>query len=390
MFIQEDIGLPVFSFCFITCYNFHVGTYMEKKKHRGLKIALICVCSFLAFILAFVGGFLIFASATTLKVKDVEDMPINGEIATKVDKNQEIKLLTWNVGYGALDERQDCYWDGGTGVVGESKEVVKQNIDAISTKISEEDPDIFFIQEIDVKSKRSYKLNELNILKDNYAIKYNNSYACNFKAGFIPLPLYNPFGRVEGGITSFSKYQLTESKRIQLPIPFSWPMKLLNLKRCLLINRSPIEGSDKELVMINLHLEAYDDGEGKAKQLKQLMDIMEEEYAKGNYVIAGGDFNQCFSNVDLTKYPKMNDWVCPIIDVTQYPNFTFNMDDSVPTCRSLYKTYFDNDHSYTSFQHYMLDGFITSNNITVNSLETLDLGFKNTDHNPVVMKINLN
>ena len=363
---------------------------MEKKKHRGLKIALICVCSFLAFILAFVGGFLIFASATTLKVKDVEDMPINGEIATKVDKSQEIKLLTWNVGYGALDEKQDCYWDGGKGVVGESKEVVKQNIEAISNKISEEDPDIFFIQEIDIKSKRSYKLNELDILMDKHAIKYNESYACNFKAGFIPLPLYNPFGRVEGGITSFSKYQLTESKRIQLPIPFKWPMKLLNLKRCLLINRSPIEGSDKELVMINLHLEAYDDGEGKAKQLKQLMDIMEEEYAKGNYVIAGGDFNQCFSNVDLNKYPKMNDWVCPIIDVTQYPNFTFNMDDSVPTCRSLYKTYFDNDHSYTSFQHYMLDGFITSNNITVNSLETLDLGFKNTDHNPVVMKINLN
>ena len=363
---------------------------MEKKKHRGLKIALICVCSFLAFILAFVGGFLIFASVTTLKVKDVEDMPINGEILTKVDSSQDIKLLTWNVGYGALDERQDCYWDGGTGVTGESKEIVKQNIEAISDKISEEDPDIFFIQEIDVKSKRSYKLNELNILKDNYAIKYNNSYACNFKAGFIPLPLYNPFGRVEGGITSFSKYQLTESKRIQLPIPFSWPMKLLNLKRCLLINRSPIEGSDKELVMINLHLEAYDDGEGKAKQLKQLMDIMEEEYAKGNYVIAGGDFNQCFSNVDLAKYPKMNDWVCPIIDVTQYPNFTFNMDDSVPTCRSLYKPYVGNDTSYTSFQHYMLDGFITSNNITVKSLETLDLGFKNTDHNPVIMKVSLN
>ena len=40
----------------------------------------------------------------------------------------------------------------------------------------------------------------------------------------------------------------------------------------------PIEGSDKELVSINLHLEAYDDGEGKAKQLKQLMDLLKEEY----------------------------------------------------------------------------------------------------------------
>ena len=219
--------------------------------------------------------------------------------------------------------------------------------------------------------------------------KYINTYACNFKAGFIPLPLYNPFGRVEGGITSFSKYQVTDAKRIQLPIPFSWPMSLLNLKRCLLINRTPIEGSSKELVMINLHLEAYDDGEGKAKQLKQLMDIMEEEYAKGNYVIAGGDFNQTFSNsnVDLKKYPKMNDWVCPIINVKDYPHFTFSMDDTVPTCRSLYKTYVNNDH--TNFQYYMLDGFITSNNITVNTVKTLDLDFKNTDHNPVVMTINL-
>ena len=360
-----------------------------KKKHRALKIVFICVGGLLALVLTLVGGFLIFASATTLQVKDEEDMKINGSVADKVNAGQTLKLLTWNVGYGALDEKQDCYWDGGKGVTGESKEVVKNNIKTISQKIAQEDPDVFFIQEIDINSKRSFNINELQLLREEKEDDYNNSYACNFKAGFIPLPLYNPFGKVEGGITTFSKYRITESKRVQLPIPFSWPISLLNLKRCLLINRTVLAGSDKELVTINLHLEAYDDGEGKAKQLKQLMDIMEEEYAKGNFVIAGGDFNQCFSNVDLTKYPKMNDWVCPIIDVTQYPNFTFSMDDRVPTCRSLYKTYFDNDHNYTSFQHYMLDGFITSNNITVNSLETLDLGFKNTDHNPVVMSISL-
>ena len=359
-----------------------------KKKNRALKIVLICVGAFLATIIAFVGGFLIFASATTLKVKDVEDMKINGIISQKIDQSQEIKLLTWNVGYGALDERQDCYWDGGKGVTGESKEVVKENVTSIINKIDELDPDIFFIQEIDINSKRSFKTNELKMMQETFTEdKYNDTYACNFKAGFIPLPLYNPFGKVEGGITSFNKYQMSESKRIQLPIPFSWPMSLMNLKRCLLVNRTPIEGSDKELVTINLHLEAYDDGEGKAKQLKQLMDIMEEEYAKGNYVIAGGDFNQTFSNVDLTKYPKMNDWVCPIIDVSLYPNFTFNMDDSVPTCRSLYKTYVDNDKD--NFQHYMLDGFITSNNIEVKSLTTLNLGFKNTDHNPVTMSVTL-
>ena len=348
---------------------------------------MICVASLLTIVIAFVGGFLIFASATTLKVKDVEEMAINNNQSLKVDKSQDITLLTWNAGYGALDEKQDCYWDGGKGVIGESRDKVVDNLDNITSKIKEIDPDIYFVQELDINSKRSYNINEL-ILFRGESLNYTDSYASNFKAGFIPVPLYQFTGRVEAGIASFSKYQVDTASRIQLPIPFKWPVSLLNLKRCLLINKTPIEGSDKLLVTINLHLEAYDDGEGKAKQLKQLMDIMQEEYDKGNYVIAGGDFNQTFSNVDLSKYPKMNDWVCPIIDVSQYPNFTFNMDETIPTCRSLYKTYFDNDKS--NFQYYMLDGFITSNNVTVNHIETLDLGFKNTDHNPVTMNVTLN
>ncbi len=359
------------------------------KKHKALKIVLISVGSVLAAIIAFVGGFLIFASATTLKTKPKEAMEINGQVTAKVNKENEIKLLTWNVGYGALDERQDCYWDGGKGVYGESKKIVNENIDAMKAKIEVEDPDIFFVQEVDIDSKRSYYINELKSFQQTFTEEnYDNSFACNFKAGLVPLPLYKMTGKVNAGIATFSKFDMTESTRIQLPIPFSWPMKLFNLKRCLLVNRLPIEGSDKELVIINLHLEAYDDGEGKAKQLAVLMDTMEEELQKGNYVIAGGDFNQTFSTIDLTKYPKMNDWVCPIIDADSYPNFSFKMDDTYPTCRSLYKTYADADK--TNFQYYMIDGFIVSNNITINHLETIKLDFKNTDHNPVKMTVKLN
>ena len=82
------------------------------------------------------------------------------------------------------------------------------------------------------------------------------------------------------------------------------------------------------------------------------MDYMQTEYDKGNYVIAGGDFNQTFSNVDLSKYPKMNDWECPVIDVNEYPDFKFNMDDTVPTCRSLYKTYFYKKNYLSEWQFY--------------------------------------
>ena len=149
-----------------------------------------------------------------------------------------------------------------------------------------------------------------------------------------------------------------------------------------------IEDSDKELVSINLHLEAYDDGEGKAKQLAILMDFMKAEYDKGNYVIAGGDFNQTFSTTNYEKYPPNPNWVCPVIEAENYPSFTFRMDDTYPTCRSLQTVYAGADKS--NFQYYMIDGFVVSNNITINSLETLNLGFKNTDHNPVKMSISLN
>ena len=358
------------------------------KKHKGLKIALISLGSIVFLVIAFVAGVLIFASATTLKVQDVEKMDISGSVTAKVNKSNELKLLTWNAGYGALDERQDCYWDGGTGVYGESKEVVEENISALKSQINELDPDIFLVQELDIDSKRSYYVNELDSFRNTFKNdSYESSFACNFKAGLVPLPLYQMTGKVDAGISTFAKYDINDAERIQLPIPFSWPMSLFNLKRCLLVTRISIEGSDKELVVINLHLEAYDDGEGKAKQLKQLMDLMEEEYDKGNYVIAGGDFNQTFSNIDLDKYPNVGDWVCPVIDVDAYPSFSFNMDDAVPTCRSLYKPYYNSDKA--NHQYYMLDGFIVSNNITVNQIQTLDLGFKNTDHNPVVMKVNL-
>lgn len=51
---------------------------------------------------------------------------------------------------------------------------------------------------------------------------------------------------------------------------------------------------------------AYDDGEGKLAQTKMLSDLLQKEVEKGNYVIAAGDFNQSFSNVDTGAYSDHN------------------------------------------------------------------------------------
>ena len=49
----------------------------------------------------------------------------------------------------------------------------------------------------------------------------------------------------------------------------------------------------------------------------------------------------------------------------------------------------ENDKAYDKFRYYMIDGYIVSDNVTVNNVETLDLGFENSDHNPIVMDLTL-
>ena len=161
---------------------------MNQKKYRAGKIILVSVSVLLAVIVAAVGGLLIFESVTTLPVKDTEAMAIHGTSFQKADQNREIRIVTWNAGYGALDERQDCYWDGGKGVDGESLATVQANIGAMKDKIKELDPDVFCLQELDRHSKRSYHYDELGAFEAGFGDAYQSSFARNFKAGFIPLP----------------------------------------------------------------------------------------------------------------------------------------------------------------------------------------------------------
>lgn len=75
-------------------------------------------------------------------------------------------------------------------------------------------------------------------------------------------------GKVKSGLNTFARCELKDTERISLPVPFSWPLRVANLKRCILVSRVDIEGSDKQLVLMNMHLEAYDSGEGKIAQTK--------------------------------------------------------------------------------------------------------------------------
>lgn len=351
---------------------------MKKAIKIGLGIAG-CICTLVL-------GLILFLRVTEYRPKKEEAVSVEGKGSKKLEKGEEISVMTYNIGYGALSKTEDFFMDGGKHVQPDEKELVEENIQGIKAQIEQEAPDVVFLQEADRNSKRSYKIDEVKELFD--AFGNTMAYAPNFKCEFIPYP-WPPIGKVDGGVATLNQFEVTEAERIALPSSFSWPVSMCQLKRCLLVERAAIEGTDKEMVFVNLHLEAYDSGEGKIRQTKILADLLNKEYEKGNYVIAGGDFNQYFSCVDRSKYPVKN---TEYFEAGKLPEEYFKgdwqivMDDTTPTSRLLNEPY---DPESEDTQYYMLDGFIVSPNIKIKELKTLDYDFTYTDHNPVKIKIEL-
>jgi len=303
----------------------------------------------------------------------------------KVRQGETISVLTMNVGYGGLGADQDFFMDGGAMTRPGSKEIVEENIRGVLSGLNLRDADIYLLQEVDRDSYRSYWVDQGELFRRG--LGYNMAFAYNYNCEFVPFP-WPPLGKVKSGLATYTAFDVIEATRESLPVPFAWPVRAANLKRCLLVERIPVEGTEKELVVINLHLEAYDDGEGKIAQTKQLMQLLKAEYAKGNYVIAGGDFNQVFEHAK-DAYPLLDDgyWQPGQLLDSELPSgFRYAFDASVPTCRLLNEPY-SGVRSQT--QLYVIDGFIVSGNLHISLVETVDLNFAHSDHHPVYLQVRL-
>lgn len=319
--------------------------------------------------------------------EDVENLSIDGKATKTLKQDEEIKLLTYNLGYLSLDSTQDFFMDGGKNVMPKTASNVNKNLAALQNLIENEDADIYLFQEVDYNAKRSYNMNQYEGLKKDF--KGEATYAFYHKCLYIPYPILNPVGHVEGGMAILNKFSSTAT-RIALPSAYKWPMRAVMFKRCLMVERMKIDESDKEFVLINLHLEAYDDGNTRLRQLEILKELMVEEYNKGNYVIAGGDFNQKFPVVDNSKYPVLDEthFSAATIPEDFLPKkWNYAVDGSKPTSRLLNEVYSGN---YDNTQLYVIDGYILSPNIELKSVETIENSFSYSDHHPVRLSVKLN
>jgi endonuclease/exonuclease/phosphatase family metal-dependent hydrolase len=333
------------------------------------------------------------------------------------------RALTWNVGYGANDSEFSFFMAEGRTVAGdgtkglmshaESEKSVKNNIGAVTSMLEKRNPDIALLQEVDKDAGRSFHYNEYEAIagafaenRHNAEISVMDAYATNFHTGWLVYPPTRPLGRVvDSGVLTLSRYMIDSAVRRSLPVDGSFPAKYFDLDRCFTVARIPVKpadgGSDADsdavsdgeqqgdLVVINVHLSGYDAGlKMRGEQMKLLAETMKQEYENGNWVIAGGDWSQCFEgSIDAFKgrmeVPK---WAVSIGEGALPDGFAVvgaDNADIVTTCR-------DTSIPWTAGISYetITDGWIVSDNISATA-ENIDTEYKNTSHNPVALTFRL-
>jgi len=196
-----------------------------------------------------------------------------------------LKIMDWNVkfGGGRIDFFFDCYGD----TVNMTKEETIRNLQGVANKINEEMPDILLVQEIDIKSKRTAYVNQVQWILDHTEFNYA-AYASQWKSDYVPS---DGVGRVDSGNAIFSKFPIIEATRISLPL-ISVQDALTHyfyLKRNIL--KTKIDLGDSYIYVLDIHTSAYSHDGTKKLQLDRLKRELDEIDDNGNIFIAGGDFN---------------------------------------------------------------------------------------------------
>lgn len=312
---------------------------------------------------------------------EIEKLDITKNTEEVLNASEPIRMAIYNVGFGGLDANQDFFMDGGTGSGASNQDDIKNNLNEMTSFLKSTDSHIYMIQEVDINSKRSFELNEKELIGRELA-EYAQTSATYYKVPFVPLPLSRPLGKIHMDLLTLSKTQIKNANRYTLPNIDAIPYKYFYLDRCMLENTIPLSNG-KNLIVLNVHLSAYDsNGTVKREQLEWIERYIENADLENNYYVFGGDWNLIMTDTSKEDISNQRDyWVEKPKDF-KAGGFKWIYDDRVNTVRELDAPY----EKGKSFER-VIDGYLVSPNLEVLSVETVDMGFKYSDHNPVLLEI---
>lgn len=338
------------------------------------KYPMIVVCLFLGLVVFALSGC---AIANRFYVPpELEDAAVNRAGAADVTSVDELKVVTWNVGYAGLGKESDFIFDLGEQRRPLSAALVTKNIDGISRQLEALDMDIFLLQEVAEPSWSTYGIDVLAAVRRALP-NYDWTFGADVNTRFVPKPW-----NIQVGNAVFSRIRPSRAERRGLPLEPDFQLGVFRKGY-----RMHIIGIDAERswVIINIHLSTFDSEEEdvRGKQVAELLAFAQKEFQSGNHVVIGGDWNLRLAE---NEFPNTTDerykfWIRDFPEDVVPKGWSWAVDATTATVRTAYKPYVEGENYILT-----IDGFLVSPNVSVIDVAGIDLNFEHSDHNPVQAK----
>jgi len=303
--------------------------------------------------------FFFWASAPNYSEKDYSNLKENN-YEQIIDTDSIYSIVTYNIGYlsGMTNNK----------AIVKPKELYTDNLKKVKYEFELLNADIIAFQEIDYASKRSFKINQ----QDEIAkLGYNFiAEAVNWDETYVPFPYWPPsmhFGEMLSGQSIISKYPIKNHERIVLDRVENNPFyrDALYLERLAQVVTITIE--NKDIIIINVHLEAFD----KITRVKQFGFVLDlfNEYAKDYPTILLGDFNSEARNSEAI--------IQKVFNIPEIGNAVFDIENPLNT--------FNTDKPFKRIDYI----FYTKNSIDYIDGHVLSQFEQASDHLPVEMRFKL-
>ena len=226
-----------------------------------------------------------------------------------IDSPSELNVMTCNIRFGA--GRIPWFGDSCGDRVILSENEVLGNLQPIVDFINIKNPDILLLQEVDVSSKRTGYLDQVQWLLDHTNFNYG-VYASMWQADFIPS---DGLGKVDAGNAILSKWPIEDAERIQLPLRGDQDglTQYFYLRRNIL--KSKININELEIYALCTHTTAFATDDTKKKHIDKFYDVLASIHEDNGIFVAGGDLNALTSAYvgnerDFCEVDKCADDVC--------------------------------------------------------------------------------
>lgn len=246
-----------------------------------MAVLLTLVVFALALLLWMAGGF---QSPETLRVEPIDYEPASPP--PTATSTSSLRVMTWNVAWGFGWGSEGSQKPTGR----KTRENIERALENMGEAIRAQRADVVLLQEVDFDSKRSFHLDQGQMLARASGLRYLAP-AVSWRAHYIPFPYWPPaahFGAMKSGGAILSRFPIKVAEVQLLPKPADNPFIYNWFYLFRYLQRATLQVGEREVVVFNMHLDAFH-LENRREQTGLVTQRVRAE--PHDRVIVGGDLN---------------------------------------------------------------------------------------------------